>query len=115
MTYKEGQALWGQVSFSNGQAPAYNRPYLIVTVLTDKIGIVDISTVQGKEKKLLYKTNYHISQYNPPLFKDSFAKLDSYRLIPLYTANRLKVMDGGKTLNQSDLTAIKNKILKPRA
>jgi len=106
--FKIGQALLGKVPFPDGQFPQYIRPYLIVNVSSDKIGILTVSSTAGKENKLLFSSNYPLKNYNPPFIKPSFVKLDSFQNISIQTAQKMKLLSGGSCLNKIDLENILN-------
>lgn len=74
-----GQSLYGKLLFKNGKMSDKNRYYLIVKATDTKIGILDVSSVKGKERKLDFKSNYNIKNYKPPFWIPTFVKLDSYR------------------------------------
>ncbi len=73
MEYVEGQGLLGRVRFRDGATPRYDRPYLVVNVSDTHIEVLNISSTHGKEKKLLYPTNFELVHYNP-LFESVICK-----------------------------------------
>lgn len=108
--FKIGQVLLGKLPYQDGEVPNYLRPYLIVEIGDNDIGVLIISSSEGKEHKLLFKSNYSIKIYNPPLLKPSFVKLDSLQKISISTANKMKLLDNGKSLNEEDVKTILLKI-----
>ena len=107
---KIGQAIWAKINFKQGTAAKYRRPYLIVKVHSDnKIDIIDISSTKGKEHKLMYGSNCHLSKYNPPFSTDSFVKIDSLRTINLLDVD-YTILQNGECLCDEDMTIIKNKM-----
>ena len=106
MSYKVGQSLLGSINFTDGETPAYNRPYLIVKVSDKSVGILNVSSTKGKEHKLLFPKNYSLKCFNPPFKKESFIKLDSYTEISITEANRMIKLSGGELLNDVDLEFI---------
>lgn len=101
--FKVGQALLGQIPFPDGDFPKYSRPYLIVDVSPDEIGIVTVSSTAGKESKLVLTSNYSLGQYDPPFIKPSFVKLDSFQRIPVTIAIKMKLLNNGRCLNSTDM------------
>lgn len=101
-----GQGLYGRIVFTDGTTPEYDRPYLIAEVLEDKIGVLNISTVAGKESKLLFPTNKLINKHSPPFTKRSFVKLDSFVYVSTEDAQNMKILDGGNTIDKAELSCI---------
>jgi len=108
MRFIPGQAVLGRIPFHDGDIPQYDRPYLIISVSADYIEVVNISSIRGKERKLAFSTNERLRVYNPPFLKPSFVKLDSLTKIPNSEWCNLKLLHGGKTLDSSELSRIKN-------
>lgn len=104
--FRVGQGLLGRVAFRDGGIPEYDRPYLIVYVSDTEIGLLNVSSVAGKESKLLYPTNRNIVKYNPPFRKSSFVKLDSLTYITYVEASAMRVLSGGLALDQHELNSI---------
>ena len=77
MSFVVGQGILGKIRFVDGEIPAYNRTYLVVTVESDYIEVLNVSSVKGKERKLAFPTNERLRTYNPPFVMPSFVKLDS--------------------------------------
>lgn len=103
---KAGQGLLGRIPFTDGTMPLKPRPYLVVSVTSDTIGLLVVSTVRGKEHKLLFPTNREMNNYNPPFLQRSFAKLDSLQHIPVSRLSEFRVLQGGACLEQEELNAI---------
>ena len=104
--FRVGQGLLGRVAFRDGGIPEYDRPYLIVYVSDTEIGLLNVSSVAGKESKLLYPTNRNIVKYNPPFRKSSFVKLDSLTYISHTEASAMQLLSGGLVLDQDELNLI---------
>lgn len=110
MTYTEGQAIFGRITYSDGSMPEYNRPYLIVAVEKNSVDVVSVSSTKGKEWKLMFADNSVIHDYNPPFYKSSFVKLNSVSKIPKSQLKNFFLMDEGKSLSRSEMKRIKRKI-----
>ena len=63
------------------------------------IKMVNVSSLKGKEHKLLYSSNIEINQYNP-LPVPSFAKLDTLYIIDNFKALEKYVAFGNQALNE---------------
>lgn len=113
MNYYEGQAVLATIKFVDGDIPAYPRPYLIVEVGFDYIDVLNISSIKGKERKLLLPTNKEIINYNPPFIKPSFVKLDSLTRVysnEFYLISH--ILCNGNKLDSNELNNIKSKIIR---
>jgi hypothetical protein len=71
---------------------------------------LNVSTVRGKESKLLYRTNFELSEHDPPFPKPSFVKLDSLVSISFEGAKAMRILSGGRVLNDNDLLNIQKLI-----
>lgn len=101
-----GQGLYGKIKFVDGIIPQYDRAYLIVEVLTDSVGVLNVSSIAGKEHKLLFPTNKLINKHYPPFLRRSFVKLDSLVYITLAEASNARILDNGTPLDQAELYSI---------
>lgn len=107
MSFVEGQGILGKIRFVDGELPAYDRTYLIVTVKQDYIEVLNISSIKGKERKLAFPTNERLRNYNPPFVLPSFAKLDSLTKVESDDWRNLQVLNSGRTLDATELARIK--------
>jgi hypothetical protein len=114
MAFLVGQGLFGKIQFVDGTFPQKDRMYLIVSVSSDEIGTLNISSLAGKEQKLLYPYNKEIINYRPPFQKRSFIKLDSLMNISISEAQQLRILSSGQTLDNNELRDIITSI-KPSA
>jgi len=101
-----GQGVLGCIRFKDGILPQNPRTFLVVFVSATQIGVLNVSSVAGKEHKLLFDTNKHINNYNPPFWKDSFVKLDSLVYITPAETAPLQILHNGDCLNQMELNEI---------
>ncbi len=112
MAFIEGQGVLGKIAFKDGVSPQYDRTYLVVTVSTDYIEILNVSSIRGKERKLAFSTNERLRVYCPPFLKPSFVKLDSLTRVPSSQWGGLRILNGGNTLDLTELARIKAMILR---
>lgn len=105
-----GQGVLGKAKFVDGVTPGYRRPYLVVDVQDDGVSILNVSTTQDKEHKLLMETNLAIDNYNPPFIKPSFVKLDSKVFVSNEELSNFRLLKAGQCLNELDLATILSKI-----
>lgn len=111
MQFLEGQGILGKIQFIDGSMPEYDRTYLIVSVNTDSIEVLNVSSIRGKERKLLFPFNERLRLYNPPFWKPSFVKLDSLMQVSLSECSDFFLLSGGARLDMTELQRIK-KLLK---
>lgn len=107
MELKAGHIVKGKLPFRDGKMPLYSRPYLIVKIDCDTVDLLNISSTDGKEWKLAMKSNMAIVNYDPPLNKPSFVKLDSRITVSLEKVCSLKLW-GSQPLCESELVKIIN-------
>ena len=107
MRFQVGQGVLGKIRFVDGEFPAYDRTYLVVTAEQDYIEVLNVSSIRGKERKLAFPTNERLRSYNPPFVLPSFVKLDSLTRVDRTDWGELKVLYSGKTLNEVELARIK--------
>ena len=108
---REGQGVYGRITFVDGVFPEYDRTYLVVSVSDENVGVLNISSAIGKAASLLLPTNRYINNHYPPFLKKSFVKLDSYVRITIDEALSLRVLANGETLDDRELDAIKKAII----
>jgi len=101
-----GQGLYGKIRFVDGVFPAYDRTYLVVETYADKIGVLNVSSVKGKEYKLLFPTNKLINKHYPPFLLKSFVKVDSLVHVPNAEASKMLLLDNGNLLDSAELSKI---------
>jgi len=109
LNFKIGQGVLAKIKYKDGFGTPKNRPYLIVGIDYEgcKIKILNVSTVQGKETKLVrYKTNIKLIKYNPPFIRESFVKIDSSQNVDFGQAEKFRLLCDGKVLAKSELDEI---------
>ena len=107
MSFIEGQGVLGRIRFVDGELPAYDRTYLVITANTDYIEVLNVSSIRGKERKLAFPSNERLRVYNPPFLKPSFVKLDSLTRVERNDWGNLQVLNFGRTLDAAELKRIK--------
>jgi len=107
MIFMEGQGILGKIRFLDGEFPAYDRTYLVITAKTDYIEVLNVSSIRGKERKLAFPTNERLISYNPPFVMPSFVKLDSLTRVDSSDWGKLQVLNSGRTLDGAELARIK--------
>lgn len=101
------QALLLELDYADGGNHNKKRPYLIIDIVDNKILLLNISSVRGKEYKLGFASNKNIKKYKPPLIKLSFVKLDALYIIENNTNLQEFVLCNGRGMNPIELQEIK--------
>ena len=68
--------------------------------------LLNISSVAGKERKVLFDSNYLIKQYNPPFLKPSFAKLDAIYKVEVCSLLSKFILCEGNRLNNDEMAKL---------
>ena len=106
MRFQVGQGILGKITFKDGQEPEYRRTYLIVEVDDEGISVLNVSSLEGKEWKLAYKTNMKLEHYAPPFVKPSFVKLDSLVKVSFEDCGDIRLLSGGRQLEAEEMERI---------
>ena len=105
--YKVGQGILGRIKLIDGYLPDKDRTYLIVEISDDVISILNVSSIQGKKRKVMFRDNYRLKEYNPPFVKPSFVKLDSLTKVTVEEISKNShILHSGETLNNDDMDYI---------
>ena len=112
MCFKLGQGIFGKIRFRDGDFPVYGRPYLIITVATDYIEVLNVSSSRGKERKLAFPTNEALRVYKPPFILPSFVKLDSLTRIDASDWGSFTLLMHGATLDATELERIQKLVIR---
>ena len=114
MNLKVGQAVWLKIPYPDGAPPDKNRPYLVVEAGGGEIGLLTVSTTEGKGGKLLYRSNYVLTSGCPPFKMPSFIKLDSLQVLPINAVLGCELLAAGQKLNDEDMRNILQQLEKYR-
>ena len=110
MNISAGHGILGKIRFRDGEMPAYDRTYLVVAVDSDYLEVVNVSSIKGKERKLLFPSNEPLKKYKPPFMVPSFVKLDSLVRVQLSDCANLQILHRGQKLDPGELRRIIAKI-----
>ena len=75
--------------------------------------ILNVSSVEGKERKLAFRSNVRIRNYNPPFVRPSFVKLDSLIRLPRSEWGGLRILSRGELLDAWEFDRIVNLLENP--
>lgn len=112
MNFSAGHGILGKIRFRDGEMPAYDRTYLVVAVGVDYLEVVNVSSIKGKERKLLFPSNELLKKYRPPFMVPSFVKLDSLVRVQFSDCVNLQILHRGQKLDSGELNRIIAKISK---
>ena len=101
MRIEEGHLLKFIPPILDGMSEGSKKRYMLVINCDDEnniIEMINVSSVKGKEHKLLYDSNIEIKNYNP-LPVPTFAKLDT-----LYTIDNFKDLSNCISFNGIKIT-----------
>lgn len=101
-----GQGLWIKGFHANG-AVSKSRPFLIIDITQNTLIALNVSSLRGKERKLLIPSNKKLKIYNPPFPHSSFVKLDELYIIDYFSEIGNAIMDRGRTLDAQMLDKVR--------
>ncbi|MDR2132108.1 MAG: type II toxin-antitoxin system PemK/MazF family toxin [Clostridiales Family XIII bacterium] len=101
-----GQVIWAKLPFPDGSTPDYPRPFLVISVDANRVGVLSVSSVKDKARKLLLPSNLKIEKFDPPLVMPSFVKLDSLTYHAIEAVAELPLLGNGKTLDKGEFRKI---------
>jgi hypothetical protein len=107
-----GSGLYLQIPYFIDGGPCDSpRTFLVIGIdsATNVITALNVSSVEGKEEKLLYSTNHKIEKYNPPFKKSSFVKLDAVYEIEYFTEIEKAIFRSG-VLCKEEMSIILSKM-----
>lgn len=99
------------LNYADGGTSRGPRSFLVIDtdVVTNKITLLNVSSIRGKSHKLLYPSNEPIKRYNPPFYLRSFVKLDAIYQIEYFPELEDKLMANGRQLNTEEQIEIEDK------
>lgn len=104
-----GIGLYLKLPYADGGTANKYRPYLVIDFHKNTIDMLNISSVRGKEKKLLYPSNELLDVYNPPFCRPSFVKLDGLYKMEYFEDLKYCMLANGRKLNEGELSRIISK------
>ncbi|CAN7221838.1 hypothetical protein [Rossellomorea sp. LjRoot5] len=113
MNIQKGQGLKLCLDFADGQECTYPRTFLVLDAdqSTSQLSLLNISSIKGKEHKLLFSSNERIILYNPPFYLASFVKLDAQYTIDYFTDLDSTIMAKGKALDPEEFQRIEQRYI----
>lgn len=101
-----GQGLLLKGQFANGSTCDYERPFLIIDVNSACVSALNVSSIRGKERKLIMKSNLRLSLYRPPFVAPSFVKLDEVYLFQNFPELDQFLTSKGNMLDGNELNKV---------
>ncbi len=115
MTIVPGHVLALSLPFANGTPCNYKRPFLVIDKNENTLDLLNVSSVRGKERKLLFPSNEKINDFNPPLDQPSFIKMDELYTIEFFTDLYKSIYKRRPPINPPELSRLTNKYMKYEA
>jgi hypothetical protein len=108
MKIKQGVGIRIQSCFADGTVCPYKRPFLIIEFdsTNGKIKMLNVSSVLGKERKLLFKSNRLIKKYKPPFVDPSFVKLDELYEVQYFSNLEKSIVHNAEVLDNVEMADI---------
>lgn len=103
---KAGQGLLLSLDFADGGLCKAQRTFLIIEVTDKKVRLLNVSSIEGKERKLAFSSNEKINKYRPPFMKKSFCKMDAVYIIPNNPIIDSYILAEGRSMHPEELSRI---------
>lgn len=103
-----GHGLLLKIPFADGAPCINNRPFLVINTNIEKksIELLNVSSIRGKEHKILFDSNEVIYNYKPPFKFPSFVKLDALYTIEYFPELESKITHNGDTIHPDEFRRI---------
>lgn len=110
MIISKGQGLLLKLPYADGGICKKKRTFLVIHVTDDSCYLLNVSSVKGKVRKLQFKSNILINNYNPPFLKPSFVKIDAIYKLEYFPELAKSILNSGNKLDRDELNNIENKL-----
>lgn len=104
-----GQGLLLSLDFADGGLCNYKRTFLIIEVLEKEVFLLNISSLEGKERKLAFPSNERLYRYRPPFMRKSFFKMDALYIIPNSHIVANYLLADGRCMHPNELSEVVRK------
>lgn len=113
MNIQPGNGIYLKLPHFADGGGGYKRPLLVVNTEESekRIFLLNVSSIKGKEHKLIKNSNELLLEYNPPFRVPSFVKLDVLYILDYFDDLSQLVFRSG-LLNFNELTRIQDKLKK---
>lgn len=113
MNIEPGQGLFLKIPFfGDGEVATKARTFLVISTTENTVAMINVSSVAGKEAKILWPSNERIINHRPPFPVPSFVKLDVVYEIEYFNNIQKAVMHNSEILNNEELKRIITKLYK---
>jgi hypothetical protein len=111
MNIVAGHGLLLKLPFADGGPCSYDRTFLVINVdtISNKIRLLNVSSIKGKAHKLLYPSNIPLRKYKPPFKFSSFVKLDALYEIDYFSELDTRILHNRMPYDSNELHNIINK------
>lgn len=106
-----GHGLLLKLPFADGAPCSKNRTFLVIDVdsQTNKISLLNVSSIVGKAHKILFNSNVVLNNYKPPFMMPSFVKLDALYEIDYFSELDNRILHNGIPYDGNELIRIVDK------
>ena len=105
MTF-HGLGLLLRLPFPDNNRLSNRRTFLVIEEDDLKIKLLNVSSIQGKEHKLMFESNKEIIKYKPPFNHRSMVKLDSLYEVEKCPELNNTVLCRSQPIDSSELQSI---------
>lgn len=97
-----GHGLLLRLPFADNGVLSNNRTFLLIGEEDKYILLLNVSSIKGKEHKLLLSSNEEIKKYNPPFKMKSMIKFDALYKVEKCSELNSCILCDGKTLDPEE-------------
>lgn len=111
MNIVPGHGILLKLPFADGAPCKKNRTFLVINVETSsqKIRLLNVSSIAGKAHKLLFESNEKLYKYKPPFNLPSFVKLDALYEIDYFPELESRILHNKAPYDAQELNKIIDK------
>ena len=109
MAIEEGHGLLLKLPYADGGTCSKKRTFLVIDTDSIHIYLLNVSSINGKRRKLLMDSNELIRIFNPPFVKPSFIKLDAIYCLINFPKLQRAILNSGNKLDLAELKRLKGK------
>lgn len=111
MNIVSGHGLLLKLDFADGAPCRCKRTFLVINVdqNTNRLELLNVSSIEGKEHKLLFETNERLNNHKPPFNLPSFVKMDALYEVDYFPELEKRILHNRQPYNTQELNRIVDK------
>jgi hypothetical protein len=107
MNVEPGQGFYLQIPyFGDGETALKPRTFLVISVTHNTVAVLNVSSLVGKESKLLIPSNEKINNFKPPFLMPSFVKLNVIYEIEYFPEIKRAILHNAQRLDDIEFKRI---------